>query len=519
MRFAHSLVLLWELAGTALAHPQRVGPLEQNGLRSDPIRAEAIKRAFEHSWQGYLNYTFPHDTLHPLSHGFEDDRSGWGVTAVDALSTAIIMGETRIVDQILDHVAKVDFTTTSRANDQLSLFETNIRYLAGLISGYDLLQGPMRNMGLDQRKVDLLLSQAESLADTLSFAFDTPSGIPDPVLTLNPARRISGSSHNSIAEVGTLVLEWTRLSDLTRNPKYAKLVQKAESYLLRPSGSPEPFPGMVGTTVSTANGQFLDSDGGWSGGTDSFYEYLIKMYQYDPVAFAEYRDRWILAADSTISHLASHPSSRRDLTYLLQYSGRNLDPVSSHLASFAGGNFILGGVILGEEKYKKFGLDLTNSYFNNYIQTPAGIGPEIFRWQDPSKTKNGGAAPQSQRDFYKKAGFWSAAGTYILRPETLESVYYAYRMTGDKKYQDMAWRAFESINRVCRVEGGFAELADVMQSNGGGYIDQMQSFWLAETLKYLYLIFGPESSVQLQLQGGARSEFVFNTEAHPLRVR
>lgn len=188
----------------------------------------------------------------------------------------------------------------------------------------------MSNLKLNSRKVEKLLKQAESLADTLSLAFNTPSGIPDTAIFLNPSKRISGSDENSIAEVGTLVLEWTRLSDLTRNPKYAKLVDKAESYLLRPRGSPEAWPGLVGTTVSVKSGKFLDSNGGWSGGTDSFYEYLIKMYQYDPKAYGEYRERWVLAADSTMKHLASHPTSRKNLTYLAQYSEQNVDPVSTH---------------------------------------------------------------------------------------------------------------------------------------------------------------------------------------------
>lgn len=192
------------------------------------------------------------------------------------------------------------------------------------------------------------------------------------------------------------------------------------------------------------------------------------------------------------------------------------------MASFVGGNFILGGVLLNQDKYKKFGLELAESYFNNYLQTPAGIGPEVFRWVDhslPPGEGNNGPPPDSQLDFYKKAGFYTTAGSYILRPETVESLYYAYRLTGDTKWQDMAWTAFQSISKVCRAGSGFAQLMDVMKKDGGGFYDQMQSFWIAETLKYLYLIFAPESPVQLQLQGGKKSEFVFNTEAHPMRIR
>jgi len=53
-------------------------------------------------------------------------------------------------------------------------------------------------------------------------------------------------------------------------------------------------------------------------------------------------------------------------------------------------------------------------------------------------------------------------------------------------------------------------LADVRKSSPTKR-DSQESFWLAETLKYFYLIFSPRSTLSLE-------EFVLNTEAHPLRV-
>lgn len=89
-----------------------------------------------------------------------------------------------------------------------------------------------------------------------------------------------------------LVLEWTHLSDITGDTTYADLSQKAESYLLNPRpASSEPFPGLVGTNINITTGLFEDASGGWVGGDDSFYEYLIKMFVYDASRFGEYRDR------------------------------------------------------------------------------------------------------------------------------------------------------------------------------------------------------------------------------------
>lgn len=189
------------------------------------------------------------------------------------------------------------------------------------------------------------------------------------------------------------------------------------------------------------------------------------------------------------------------------------------MVSFAGGNFILGGILLNEQKYIDFGIQLAESYYEAYRATESGIGPEGFSWVDSGQSEGGSnpAPPEDKAEFYDKAGFWATAPYYILRPETVESLYYAYRVTGDRKYQDLAWEAFGRITELCRAGSGFSGLRDVNLPDGGEHDDFQESFWLAETLKYLYLTFGPESAVQLQVEGP--NGWVFNTEAHPVKVR
>lgn len=188
----------------------------------------------------------------------------------------------------------------------------------------------MSHLTSNKKAVQTVLDQAQHLANNLSFAFDTPSGVPYNNLYFNPQRN-DGSTNNGIATIGTLVLEWTRLSDLTGDETYGELAQRGESHLLNPTPkSSEPFPGLIGTNVDISNGHFLDAQGGWGGGDDSFYEYLIKMYAYDPVRFSDYKERWVLAADSTIEYLASHPSTRPDLTFTAMYNGQKLIYVSQH---------------------------------------------------------------------------------------------------------------------------------------------------------------------------------------------
>ncbi|KAF2200068.1 mannosyl-oligosaccharide alpha-1,2-mannosidase-like protein [Delitschia confertaspora ATCC 74209] len=481
----------------------RRGP---DGVGSNVDRAQAVIEAFRFSWEGYYKYAFPHDELHPVTNTFSDSRNAWGASAVDALSTALIMGQRDIVNQIISYVPTINFTTTAT---EVSLFETTIRYLGGLVSGYDFLSGPLAHLADDKKNVDALLTQAQNLANTLSYAFDTPTGIPHNTLFLST--RSTDTDPNGLATTGTLVMEWTRLADLTGNKTYADLVQKAESYLLTPKpASNEPFPGLVGTNISPETGLFLDASGGWTGGTDSFYEYLIKMYIYSPAQFAQYRDRWILAADSTIQYLTSHPVTRPDLTFVAMYRNTTLRLVSQHLACFDGGNFILGGQVLGNQSYIDYGLELVEGCRQTYQATATGIGPEIFAWDEAE-------VPDDQGSFFNRSGFYITNPTYDLRPEVLESYYYAYRATGDIKYKDWAWEAFVHINETARVGSGFSSVDDVNVVGGSGHGDFMESFWFAEVLKYAYLI-QTAGDEEWQVDGKGDG-WVFNTEAHPFRVR
>lgn len=156
------------------------------------------------------------------------------------------------------------------------------------------------------------------------------------------------------------------------------------------------------------------------------------------------------------------------------------------MACFDGGNFILGGLTLNEPRYVDFGLQLTAACHDTYEHTATGIGPEVFQWQDnkqPLNASNNPGPPADQADFYKEAGFWITDSVYVLRPEVLESFYYAYRATGDPKYQEWAWEAFLHINATCHVGSGYSSITDVNAPGGGSFSNFQESFWFAEVLK------------------------------------
>ncbi|KAF2724990.1 glycoside hydrolase family 47 protein [Polychaeton citri CBS 116435] len=498
-------------SGGGHGHGGHGGPNGNGGesIAEAKYRSEQVREAFQTAWDGYYKYAFPNDELLPLNNSFSNSRNGWGASAFDAIDTAIIMDKPDIVNIILDYIPTVDFSV-SKDDELVSLFETTIRYLGGMLSAYDLLRGPYSDFSLDHpENVEKLLEQSQNLANYLSYAFDTPSGVPANNLDFGN-RSTDGSSTNGLATIGTLVLEWQRLSDLTGNSTYGELAQKGESYLLNPQPSwAEPWPGLVGTNVDIDTGEFVDAIGGWNGGDDSFYEYLIKMYVYDSDRYSNYRDRWIVAADSTIENLASHPSSRPDLTFLANYENQTLIESQGHLTCFDSGAYILAGLVLDVQKYIDFGLELIHGCEATYNETLTGIGPEGWGW-------NNSEVPADQQAFFDRAGFYITDGHYLLRPEVVESFYYAYRVTGNRIYQDWSFNAFQNIVKYTRAGSGYAELVDVNAPNGGGHDNFQDSFWFAEVLKYTYIIHQMDSPIQVE--DGGVNYFVYNTEAHPFKV-
>lgn len=173
------------------------------------------------------------------------------------------------------------------------------------------------------------------------------------------------------------------------------------------------------------------------------------------------------------------------------------------VACFDGGNFILGGLTLNEPSYIDFGLELVAGCRDTYTQTATKIGPEQFRWLGENSPANA-TVPPGNETFYERAGFWIDSANYVLRPEVIESYYYAYRATGDTKYQDWAWEAYLAINETCHVGSGYSAIEDVNVPGGGGFSDFQESFWFAEVLKYSYLIHAEVSfdplSLSIQLE-------------------
>ena len=242
-----------------------LGYLHTGALHSSPLlatRRREVVDAFEHAWSGYSQYCMGHDTMHPVTNTCDDDFAGWGATAIDSLTTAIIFGKEDVVLQILTFISTVNFEVV-QGGSSIQLFEVTIRHFGAMLSAYDLLNGPFSTMARNPGLREALFNQIIKLGNILTCGFNTPSGIPRNWVNPVECTTDSGTS-NTVAGVGSMILEFMKFSEITGNKVYAEKAKKAESYLINPHPEDKmPYPGLYGSFVSIANGELIDNKGGW----------------------------------------------------------------------------------------------------------------------------------------------------------------------------------------------------------------------------------------------------------------
>jgi mannosyl-oligosaccharide alpha-1,2-mannosidase len=284
-------------------------------------------------------------------------------------------------------------------------------------------------------------------------------------------------------------MEFMTLSKYTGDPKYIQTCLKVYKTLWK----------------SNPNFALLTNNGFRSGkdtklnigaGADSYYEYIIKIYVMTRGKLKSFLKRYLMMTKE-IKERILRVSKPNNFTFIGEANGRSIRPMMEHLATFAGGMFAVGSVKENPDAYDdlRIALELADTYYYEYHSQPTGVGPEqvMFNQDQGSGT-----------DFYPYNNEW------LMRPESVESIEYAYRFSGLPKYREYAWEIFKSINTSARTENGFTHIfgVDKKEPKNG---DIQESFFLAETLKYLYLTF--ESSDKF-----SQADYVFNTEAHPIKI-
>lgn len=393
------------------------------------------------------------------------------MTIVDALDTLYMMG---LKDEFNECVSWIDKSLRFDKGGDVSVFETTIRILGGLLSAFDL------------SGEDILLRKADEIGTRLLPAFRTASGVP--YTTINLA---TGIAHNPgwsggasiLAEAGTVQIEFRSLAWHTKKPEYAAAVNRAMDALL--AGLPPD--GLCPSYVPISDGHCRGGPITFGALGDSFYEYELKQYLHGGRKDIRYREAWDRAIESMMQKLIRKTPS--GLTYVGEMTG-SFNAKMDHLACFLPGNLALGAEGPRYEAYMSLAKELGRTCHEMYARQRSGLSPEFVTFNPEMSV---------------------GAAYYILRPETLEAFFYLWRFTGDAIYKEWAWDVFQALEKNCRVaSGGYVGIRDV---NGSppSQDDLMQSFFLAETLKYLFLMFAPESTLDLD-------HWVINTEAHPLRV-
>lgn len=422
-------------------------------VATDPT-ALAVREAFVHAWRGYEQYAWGHDQLLPLSRGAKDwYPASLEMTPLDGFDTMVLMG---LTDDAARAKALILDSLRFDRDFPVQVFEVTIRELGGLLSAYQL-DGDERFLRL-----------AVDLADRLLPAFGSPTGMPYRFVNLRTGAQ-SGPVSNP-AEIGTLMVEFGTLTKLTADPRYYDMAKRAVVALFK-ARSPI---GLVGSTIDVETGRWVDRDSHVSGGIDSYYEYLYKSWLL--FADPDFKLMW----DSSIVAVNRYLLDQRPSGWW--YGHADMDTGRRTLTHFGALDAFVAAVLAKSGDQARASRLMESIYS---MWTTFGIEPEELDYATMRPVSVG----------------------YVLRPEAIESAYYLYRTTGEKRWQDMGRVMVDSLLHYTRAETGFAALTSVVTKEKR---DQMESFFLAETLKYAYLLFAPPSALDFDA-------VVFNTEAHPIR--
>ncbi|KAF2083698.1 glycoside hydrolase family 47 protein [Saccharata proteae CBS 121410] len=489
-------------------------------------RLDEVKQEFLHAWTGYKKNAWLSDEVAPISGDAKNTFGGWAATLVDSLDALWIMGLKDEFEEAVHAIEEIDFTTTSQK--VISVFETTIRYLGGFLSAYDLTDG----------QYPALLQKAKELGNMLYVAFDTPNRMPvtywKPQDALNDVPQEAGKRIPS-ADIGSLTMEFTRLSQLTGDLRFFDAAQRITD-LFEAAQNQTRLPGMWPLFVDAKNLDFVEGGGFTIGAmADSLYEYLPKQHLLLGGATDQYRTLFEDTAKPMKEHLFYRPLTRKNEDILLpgdvnvEKDGLiYLDPRNQHLSCYVGGMFGIAGKIFENPEDVAVGKKLAEGCIWAYEASPNGIMPEIMRsvpcedahdcvWDEKmwlravSNAHNKAPDPEAVViEEYLGEGITKVDDPkYILRPEAIESVFILYRITGDESLRERGWNMFKSIIEHTRTPIAHAGLDNCLAPKPPKQ-DSMESFWTAETLKYFYLLFAEPEVVSLD-------KWVLNTEAHPLR--
>ena len=449
---------------------------------------------FWHGWNAYMNHAFPDDELRPLTcDGLERDLidpsnsarndvlGGYSLTLVDSLDMFAVLGDQVGFEKYVDKVRKyVSFNVSST----VQVFETTIRGMGGLLSAHLYASTPRLGMAIDGYDGHLL-KLAYDLGERLLPSFENPSGIPAPRVNLrhglaNGMAKITPEGEPDVTETctsgaGSLLLEFGLLSRLTGDPRFEKVARRAFFSIYSRRSDLD----LVAMSIDSQTGQWQSPLTGNGASIDSYYEYALKYsILFGDSVFMQVFNRLYRA-------LKSHSFDGWAFRNINYERATVMTRWIDSLASFFPSLMVLAGDIENSIK--------THIFYYKIWDTFSAL-PE--RWSLlPRGNVSSGNSPVVLE--------W-----YPLRPEFIESNYYLYHATKDPMFLEIGRRVMSDLQRYNKVRCGYAGIQDVLS---GKLTNRMESFFLSETVKYLYLLFDRDHPLNSEY-----SNFVFSTEAHPM---
>ena len=462
----------------------RAGRVPSGGWRRVPADDEKrlrVRAAMRDAWAAYERLAMGSDELQPQSRRGKNFFGGLGATIIDSLDTLWIMGLSDEYARAREWVAE---TLHFEKNYEASVFETTIRIVGGLVAAYDLSGDEM------------YLEKCTDLLEHLKPAFGTKTGVPCSIVNLRTGEAKNpgwSGGASMIAEFGTLQMEFIALSERTGDGRWRDMAEKIVEAVRDAKGTKNAPDGLWPIFFDPNRGAFTNAKVSFGAMGDSWYEYLLKVWVQGgrTPAMRGWHDEWEESMRGMIDKLV-FPGQEPGTAYVGELNQNRVVHKMDHLACFVGGMLALGSEgSKHRDEYLDVAASVTKMCYRMYSTQPTGLAPEYVNF--------------ANKQMHVGAKF------NIQRPETIESIFYMWRKTGDDTYREWAWNIFLSMEKWYKTDTGWAGVKDV-RVTPPGHDDTMQSFFLAETLKYMYLMFCDSDVIHLD-------EWVFNTEAHPIRVR
>ncbi|KAI1489046.1 amino acid permease [Biscogniauxia mediterranea] len=451
-------------------------------------RRDHVVEAFTLSFDAYQRYAWGYDEFHPVSKkGRQMAPKGMGWIIVDALDTMILMNLTSRLSHAREWISN---SLTYDQDQDVSTFETTIRMLGGLLSAHYLSNefpqlAPLAEDDPGAPGEDLYLEKAKDLADRLVVAFDSPSGVPYASVNIGkyeplPAHDEGGAS--STAETTTLQLEFKYLAKLTGEKYFWDKAEKVME-VVDNNGAEA---GLVPIYIYPTDGTFRGHNIRLGSRGDSYYEYLIKQYLQTNKQEPVYLEMWDESLQGVRDHLITYTEPSRFTIIGERPDGLDgaLSPKMDHLVCFMPGTIALGatGGLTEAEARKmttwtkkneadmQLARELMQTCWGMYKWMATGLAAEITYFKIANPPLPESAPHQAPLNFdeapdaeWRKDYDVHAMDVHNLqRPETVESLFYMWRITGDITYREWGWEMFKSFMNHTAVEegGGFSSLSN-----------------------------------------------------------